>query len=130
MPIFSVRKLPNLTKRPINLLEREGKCLWNDFKNEIKADNNLKPELTRLFAIVEDAANNKNPSKSKFKPLKSISKTYTVYEARSTNLRLYVFSENITGVIVVLGGKKTTQDSDLKRMKQLMKEYTNFKNKS
>ncbi len=115
------------TAVPVNKLIRNGKSLMDEFVTEIKKDKNLASELGDLFAIVEDVANKKRlpptryrkiivPKKFKFKP----------YEAKSKHLRLYLFHDNESGQVIVMGGKKTEQKSDIEHLKSIVVDYTNF----
>jgi len=131
MHTFVVIDVPDFTPpQRVKKLVRNGKCLYDEFLEDIKKDNNLKPELGDLTAIIKYVADGKTPlpPKSKYRCLKLGSNLkYTAYEAKSDHLRLYLFHENGTGQILVFGGKKTKQDStDLPRLKKIIKEYTEF----
>lgn len=116
---------------PVNKLIRNGKSLMDEFVTAIKKDKNLSQELGDIFAIIEDVANQKRlpltryrkivvPKKFKFKP----------YEAKSKHLRFYLFHDNETGQVIVMGGKKSDQKRDIENLKTIILDYTNFyKNK-
>jgi hypothetical protein len=101
--------------------------LYDEFKTEIKQDNNLKAELGDLWAILKYVADGKAPylRETKYKKLKNTK--YPIHEAKSKELRLYVYIDD--GMIIILGGKKTEQDEDIKRVEGIIKEYLEFKTK-
>jgi hypothetical protein len=49
-----------------------------------------------------------------------------LFEIKTHHLRIYFFRD-ITGAIVVLGGKKSTQKHDIKRFRNLVVQYFNVK---
>lgn len=116
------------TPQRIFKLVRNNKCLIDSFLTEIKKDKNLEPELGELYAIIADAADGSLLPPSRYKPLK-IAKNlkYQPYEAKTYHLRIYLFHERESGMIIIIGGKKTEQRQDLKRVEQIIKEYTLFK---
>jgi len=107
-------------------LVRNGKCLLDEFVNDIKKDKNLEPELGDLFANIEDVANGELLPSNRYKILKLGKLPFTAFEAKTKNLRLYLFHERNTGIVLIIGGKKTEQDEDLDRIKRIIKEYSNF----
>ncbi len=136
MPTFGVRQL-EIYKTSVRVFKliREQHCFYDDFVEEIALDKNLERELYDLDAIIEDAANGKLLPAGRYRKLRLSAKIkYSAYEAKSKHLRLYLIHEYETGKILILGGKKTTQDKDLDRLERLLKEYHEFtqqqKNKS
>jgi len=117
------------TNQSVNKLIRNGKCFFDQFIEEIRNDNNLFPELGDLYAIIVDVANNKLLPQTRYKKIYVNKKLkYHPYEAKSKHLRLYMFHEKGTGQIIVFGGKKTNQKTDIERLERLIKEYTTFQN--
>lgn len=126
---FEVKQIPEFeTKQKVNKLIRNGKCLIDDFRDEIKKDKNIEPELDELVATVEDVANGKMVPKNQYRKLHLSSKLqYSAFEVKSKHLRLYLIHERDTGQIHILGGKKGDQDEDIKRVEKIIKEYSTFK---
>lgn len=115
------------TEQKVNKLIRNGKCVVDQFISDIKKDKNLSPELGDLFAIIEDVANNQILPSNKYRRLHVSKKVhFTPYEAKSKHLRVYLFHENTSGQIIVIGGKKTEQKEDLKRLEKILSEYYQF----
>ncbi len=101
--------------------------MYDEFYREIEKDRNLEPELYDLQAIIEDAANVKLLPKNKYRKLNlSRNLRLSAYEAKSKNLRLYLIHESISGKIIILGGKKTTQVKDIKKVEKILREYAEF----
>lgn len=116
------------TRQKVNKLIRNGKCLIDDFLVNIKKDNNLSPELDVIIANLEDIADGKSLPKTRYRRLNLSSKLkFTPYEVKSSNLRIYLIHEKETGQILIIGGKKSTQEKDLKKLEKLIKDYTQFK---
>ena len=60
MTIFEVRHIQEFeTRQRVTKLIRNGKCLVDDFKDEIQKDKNIAPEWEELVATIEDVANGK-----------------------------------------------------------------------
>lgn len=130
MITFAVENIPEfVTRQKVNKLIRNGKCLVDDFKDEISKDANISPELDELVATIEDVANGKMVPKNQYRKLNLSTKLkYTAFEVKSKHLRLYLINEKETGQIHILGGKKGEQDEDIERVVRIIKEYTEFKN--
>jgi putative component of toxin-antitoxin plasmid stabilization module len=118
MPTFAVKHIdkPHI-KQPICKLLRDDKCFFDEFIEEIKADKNLSPELGKIWAIIEDVANGLKVPPKKYKNVGN-----DTYEAKSKHLRAYHCRKDGL-VILVSGGKKTTQKQDMSRAKKIIKEY-------
>jgi hypothetical protein len=117
------------TAQKVHKLCRDGVCFYDEFRDKIKKDKNLRPELSDLWAILKDAANDKKLPKNRYRKENLGKKMpYNVYAAKSDHLRLYTFTDS-EGLIIVIGGKKTDQDTDLKRIKDIVKSYKEFKTK-
>jgi hypothetical protein len=128
MPTFVIEHIEEFdTKQKVNKLVRNGKCIVDEFVEEIRQDNNLSPELGELYAIIEDIANNQLLPPNRYKKLRVSKKLkFKPYEAKSKHLRLYLFHENGTGQIIVLGGKKKDQKEDIQRLEKLISEYNSY----
>jgi hypothetical protein len=134
MPKFAVKLYNDLwAKQRVGKLFREGKCLLTEFIDEIKKDKNLEPELGDLFAILKYVADGEKPLPpiSKYRKLNLGGKSpYTGYEAKSASLRIYLFHDPDTGLVLVIGGKKVDQDKGIERLKKIIREYQEYKTKN
>ncbi len=59
--------------------------------------------------------------------LQGLSVKCKVYEAKSGGIRIYLFHEEKTGRVIVIGGDKDSQNEDVKRVEKIIKEYYNEK---
>lgn len=90
-------------------------------------------ELGDLYAVVEYVANGTQPPLpiNRYRKISIGNKIkLSVYEAKSSHLRLYLFHEPGTGQVLIMGGKKTSQKEDIERIKRVAKDYCVFKIKS
>lgn len=116
------------TRQRVFKLLRNDKSLIDNFLAEIKNDKNLEPELGELYGIIENAADGLQLPINKYRALKVAKNLkYKPFEAKSKHLRIYLFQERETGMIIIIGGKKVEQPNDIKRVEQIIKDYTLFK---
>ena len=113
-------------------LKRGERCLVNEFEDEIETDGNLRRQLLKIHAHLQDLANEKIVPKRVKKKIHLKYKKHTVYELRTDNLRYYFFEEHFSGsekqsMIIIIGGKKTTQEKDIKKIAGIMMDYSNSK---
>ena len=99
----------------------DGQCLYDLFCEQIRGEGNLSKQLNSIVAIMDQIANGKLLPGNKFKQLR----TKGEYEIKTRDLRVYLIKEE--GHIVILGGKKGTQDADIRRFKSLREQYLNSK---
>lgn len=129
MPKFEVEHIAEFnTRQRVNKLIRDGKCMFDAFITDIRSDYNLEPELGDLFAVIRYVAEGTTPflPKKKFRKLKLSTKLkYAGFEAKSKHLRLYLFMEKSSGMILAFGGSKGTQEqTDLQLLEKIIKEYS------
>jgi uncharacterized phage-like protein YoqJ len=87
-----------------------------------KKQGNLSKQLLNAITIMERYALGLPTSPDKFKNITNAGDPATEYEVKTRDLRIYLF-RNSDGAIVVYGGKKSTQNKDITRFKNLVKEY-------
>jgi hypothetical protein len=104
------------------------RCLYDEFEEEIIMNGNFQDELDTIQAIIERVAQMLPIPNNKFKLLSRNKKDpYPDYEIKSNRLRVYLFKQQKTGNIIVLGGIKTPegQKKDIEKMRKIKKEYFN-----
>lgn len=69
----------------------------------------------------------KSLPQTKFKDITPKNGKNKEYEIKTHHLRVYLFHEKNTGRVIVCGGKKGSQNSDIKHFRKIKKEY--FKQK-
>lgn len=122
---FSLKEIDEIEgKRIIYKMSIDGNCLFEQFENEIEEVGQYEEELASIFAHIEDFSNQVMLPKTKYRILnKGIKKDrIKEYEFKSKHLRVYGIKAS-TGSIIILGGYKTTQKSDINRLKKIKTEY-------
>lgn len=131
MPKFAVKKIEEIVGRvSFYKLEVEGICPFDEFWKEIEKDGNMAKELNTIQTRMGQIANMAHISGDKFHKLEGTKDDWTEYEIKTKNLRVYLFQEEGTGKIVVCGGKKKDQVSDIEKFRNLKSAYKNNKNKT
>ncbi len=107
---------------PVFKLVVEGDILFDEFCSTIRTEGNLVRQLTRIVAIMERYSNGQLLSASKLKLIGRSKSGLSLYEIKTHDLRVYLFRD-FTGAIVVSGGKKSTQATDIRRFKNIVDQY-------
>jgi putative component of toxin-antitoxin plasmid stabilization module len=102
-------------------------CEYDEFEKEIETEGNLKSELRTIITRLHDVADCKALPQEKFKDITPENERNKEYEIKTHHLRLYLFHDKNTGRIIVCGGKKGAQKSDIKHFRKIKNEY--FKQK-
>ena len=105
----------------------DGTCEYDEFEKEIINEGNLKRELTTIITRMHEIADLKSMPQNKFKDITPKKDNNKEYEIKTKHLRVYLFHEKNTGRVIVYGGKKGTQQADIKHFRNIKKEY--FKQK-
>lgn len=103
----------------------DGICQYDEFCREIRANGNLEKQLVGMLNNMNQVAQMKRLPKEKFKDITPTKETVKEFEIKKGDLRVYVIKEQ--GHIVVLGGKKSTQDEDIKQFRSIKKRYLDSK---
>lgn len=100
---------------------------YDEFENKIKAEGNYLSELRTIETRMHEIAELKTLPKNKYKDITPDNDSNKEYEIKTRHLRVYLFHEKNTGRIIVSGGKKSSQQSDIKHFRSLKKSYFNQK---
>ena len=119
--------IPNNTKIKVYELHKNGISIFEEFFKQIENDGNLLSNIAVVVRIIEDTANLNRRPQNKFRVLKGLSVNCKVFEAKSGVIRVYLFHEEKTGRIIVMGGVKDNQSADIKKVEKIIKEYNNEK---
>jgi putative component of toxin-antitoxin plasmid stabilization module len=131
MPKFALHTVSEILGRIVIFkLSVDDIILYDDFEDQIMKDGNLGKELFKLQSILQQYAQTKSLPETKFRELKGCADAYTEFEIKTKNLRLYLFKEEKTGSIIVVGGNKNAQKKDISRFRGLKKAYIQSKEKS
>jgi len=126
---FALQKIPEIVgKFSFYKLIVDGKCEFDRFESEIQKDGNLRRELIKLQARMQEVADGSRLPDTKFKDLTPKGETVKEYELKTDHLRLYFIEEAVEKRLIICGGKKSTQDKDIKHFQKVKKEYLIQKN--
>lgn len=129
MYTFALKEIKEIDgKLKIFKLFIDGECSYDEFEMEIKNEGNLKSELITIGTRLHEIADCKSLPEKKFRDITPKNGDNKEYEIKTHHLRVYLFHEKNTGRIIVCGGKKGTQDADIRRFRKIKKEY--FKQKT
>ncbi len=103
-------------------LKKGAKCFLDDFEAEIKRNGQYVGELASLYAIMEAVSNNQSLPKTKFREITLKKEIIKEYEVKTKNLRLYLI-KHTNGKIVVFGGYKNNQKSDIRSFRSLKSQF-------
>jgi len=115
------------TKIVVYELYKNDSSLFEEFYEKSITDSKLFANMSRALRIIEDTANLQRKPKTKFRQISNSKLNCKVYEAKADNVRIYLFEENKTGRIIVLGGIKGNQKKDIRKVISTIKEYYNEK---
>ena len=94
---------------------------FESFSNELEEE--YKSELVTLNARMDLVANLNRLPKEKFRDITPKKQTVKEYEFKTKHLRLYVIHIEKTGKVIVLGGYKNTQKSDISSFRSLKSQF-------
>ncbi len=101
-----------------------GKCEFDEFISKINSEGTYTNELDQIQAHLEDLGNNNPIPHNKFKELQRDKKDNVKdFELRTNHLRVYIIRERQRDKLIILAGKKTTQKTDIKRLRKIKKDY-------
>jgi len=103
----------------------DGVCQYDKFCEQIENEGNLKKQLIGIVSNMNQVAQLKRLPKEKFRDITPHKDTVKEFEIKKGDLRVYVIKEQ--GHIVVLGGKKGSQDEDIKQFRSIKSRYLNSK---
>jgi len=125
MPVYSLKKIDEIDGKIVFYkLVKDTVCLFDDFEYQIENESTYKGELNTIQTIMIQISNLKTLPIEKYRNITPKKESIKEYEIKTKNLRVYLF-KNMKGQIVVLGGKKTNQKSEIKRFRNMKKDYLN-----
>lgn len=113
-----------LVKGPVRFykLRIDGWSPLDEFWAEIQREGNLAKQLNSAVAIMERVSANQRLPANKYKKVSGPGAAVNEYEIKTKDLRIYLFRLP-GGAVLVWGGKKSTQRSDLNRFRNIKEEY-------
>lgn len=101
-------------------LNINGKCQFEDFKKEVKANAIYKKQYFQILTLMENISDRHQLTIKKFRQIKGAGRN-DVFEFKSKDLRIYVIKKS-PDMYIVLGGYKVDQDNDIKLLKKRLKD--------
>ena len=124
MRIFATEIIETIKgKQVFEKLLVDGICLLDEFEAAIKDNPQYTSELKTLFAYMDFVANGISLPKTKFREIKGDKIITKRYELKSKHLRVYLFNQP-GSKMVVMGGYKNTQEADIRQFNSIVKEFT------
>jgi putative component of toxin-antitoxin plasmid stabilization module len=102
-------------------------CEYDKFEQEIEKEGNLRSELRTIETRLHEIADCKSLPRNKFRDITPKKDNNKEYEIKTPNLRVYLFHDKQAGRVIVCGGKKGTQQSDIKHFRKIKQIYFNQK---
>lgn len=99
------------------------KNLFEKFCKKVLKDGNLKNELSKTMAIIEQASSGYLLPAKKHNKINTGSATFQIFEAKAKILRVYYFIDEKNGNVIIIGGKKGNQKKDIEFVTKTVKEY-------
>ncbi|MCA6362725.1 MAG: hypothetical protein IM638_06780 [Bacteroidetes bacterium] len=151
-PIFVVRKLETKQGRlqfySLNICKKcpyDGVCKvtkdeaiekyqcelgpWDIFEDELAVNNNnYHKQLLTVYSRLDSLVQLQTLPQNKFKDITPKGEKVKEYEIKTPDLRVYMFHMEHLGRIIVTGGIKGTQQSDIKQFRNLKKAYLEQQN--
>lgn len=103
----------------------DGVCQYDEFCEQIKKDGNLKKQLVGVMNNMNQVAQMRRLPKEKFRDITPAREAVKEFEIKKGDIRIYVIKDD--GHIVVLAGKKGSQDEDIKLFRSIKKRYMDSK---
>ena len=103
----------------------DGRCQYDEFCTQIEQEGNLKKQLVGILNNMNQVANLQRLPEAKFRNITPSKERVKEFEIKKGDLRVYVIKE--AGHIVILGGKKGTQDEDIKKFRLIKERYLSSK---
>jgi len=122
MTTFALKEIETVKgKQTFYKLLKNNICLFGEFEKAVLKTQH-ESEMPTAYLYMERIANGDSMPATKFKDLTPSQETVKEYEIKTKNLRIYLI-KTTGGKIVILGGYKNTQKSDIRRFRSLKKQY-------
>lgn len=116
------------SRQTFEKLSVNGICLLDMFEEEIKRNPQYFSEYKTILTYMNFVANGDTLPEPKFRIIKGGEGRVKEYEFKSKHLRVYACSQT-GGKVIVMGGYKTDQKSDIRQLHGLVKEFIDFRQK-
>ncbi len=122
MTIFALKEIEAVKGRQtFYKLVKDNKCHFDIFEEKMLRTQ-FAGEVGKIYAYMERIANGESMPATKFKDITPSNESVKEYKIKTKNLRVYL-TKTADGKIVIFGGKKNTQKSDLRKFRSLKEQY-------
>lgn len=106
------------------VLNRGGRCDFDEFYEEIEKSGNMKSDLYKFSAILQQVVSGVRLPEEKYRDITNNDSTVREYEIKTKYLRFYLVDAIIDqrAFLIVLGGRKTNQKKDIVKFKSYIKD--------
>ncbi len=124
MKNFSLQKVEEIEgEKPFYKLIIDENCLYDEFEAQIRKEGNWAKQLNTIQTRMLAVADGNLLSKEKFRDITPKKEAVKEYEIKAPNLRVYLIEHTHSGKIIIFAGRKTTQDKDITKFRNLKAEY-------
>lgn len=124
MPKFKIKRIKQVKGRNTYYkLYKKGTCEFDEFCEEMSKSDKYESEVKQIYTLMDLAANQQSLPHTKFKDITPDKARLKEHEFKTSHLRVYAFQDKGTGKIIVCGGTKNSQESDIKHFRKLKEEY-------
>ena len=124
MTTFALKYIDKVAGRvKIFKLLVNNKCEYDEFENQVQTEGSYSAELVTIQTRLQDIADGNLLPKEKFRNITPKKELIKEYEIKTRHLRVYLFHEENTGRVIVAGGKKVTQDKDIRHFRRIKNMY-------
>jgi len=122
MPSFALKPIPEITGvQRVYKLVINNECEWDVFFAEQIEGNNSK-DLMKIQSILTQYSSLMRLPKGKFRDITPHKDRTKEFECKAGLLRVYLFKAS-NGSIIVFGGLKGNQVTDIKRFRGIKRKY-------
>lgn len=124
MSVFSLEEITAVDgKYKFFKLVKDGVCEFDEFVKSIRKSTSFASELISVYAYFDMVANLYTLPQTKFKEIIPEKEAVKEYEFKTKHLRIYAIHEKDTGKVIICGGKKNSQKSDINHFRSVKKQY-------
>jgi hypothetical protein len=124
MTIFALVELKEIKgKFKFYTLISNGTSQYLEALNELNKEGNYQSELNTLQTRIQAFAEGQRLPATKLKKLKGDKDGVPEFELKTKHLRLYIFNILEDAKVIVLLGKKTTQNKDIRKFRNIKAAY-------
>ncbi len=136
LPLFETKQIAQARPGRLSFVKliKRGTCQFDDFLTQLEQEGGYEKEVDKAVNFMDQLARLKRLRGEQHHSLGKFSHSVngklhevTLYEIKTSNLRIYYFHEPPITEVVVLMGKKNTQPEDISSFESLVGQYLDFR---